>query len=76
MRIHYRCKHCQSTIAELNHERLNLEKLGFNHLAPEQKKSMIKYNHTGNVDVFVICESCEAALYKYPVYHEFDYFIH
>ncbi|WP_091500326.1 anti-sigma-F factor Fin [Amphibacillus marinus] len=76
MRVHYKCKHCLSTIAQLNHERLNLDQLGFNHLPSDQKEVMVKQHQSGDVDVLVICESCESALYKFPVYHELDHFIH
>ncbi|WP_067841272.1 anti-sigma-F factor Fin [Amphibacillus sediminis] len=76
MRVHYRCKHCQSSIAQLNHDRLNLDQLGFKHVAPEQRNHMIKQHSVNDVEVFVICESCESALYKFPIYHELDYFIH
>ena len=76
MLIHYRCKHCQTNIANLKHDRLNLEQLGFNQLTEDQKDKMIKYHHNGEVDVFVICESCESTLYQHPSYRELDYFIH
>ncbi|WP_440897297.1 anti-sigma-F factor Fin [Amphibacillus sp. Q70] len=76
MLIHYRCKHCQTTIADLNHDRLNLDRLGFNHLTTDQKEKMIKYYSPNEADVFVICENCESALYHYPSYRELDYFIH
>lgn len=76
MLIHYRCKHCQTTIASLKHDRLNLDQLGFNQLTVKQQKKMITYHHANEADVFVICESCESALYHYPIYRELDYFIH
>lgn len=76
MLIHYRCKHCQTTIADLHHDRLNLDKLGFNQLTTGEKEKMVKYHSSDEADVFVICESCENALYQHPVYREFDYFIH
>ena len=76
MLIHYRCKDCQTTIAALKHDRLNLDQLGFNQLTVKQQKRMIKYYHTNEADVFVICESCESALYHYTIYRELDYFIH
>src|SRR5690606_19222492 len=74
--IHYRCKHCYTTIAELSHDRLNLEQLGFNQLTDEEKREMIYYHHPNEADVFVICESCESALYHYPNYRELEFFIH
>lgn len=76
MLIHYRCKHCHTTIAELNHDRLNLDQLGFNHLSHAQKEEMVTYDSVNEASVFVICESCESALYHYPNYREMDYFIH
>lgn len=76
MLIHYRCKYCRTTIAELHHDQVNFEKLGFNQLTEEQKNELIKYHHEGEADIFVICESCESALYQHPNYRELTYFIH
>ncbi|SDC55489.1 Protein of unknown function [Pelagirhabdus alkalitolerans] len=76
MHVRYRCKHCFSILAELNHQRLTFEQLGFRYFTTEEQKQMTKKTESGVVDVFVICESCEDALKTYPDYHELDYFIH
>lgn len=64
------------TIADFYHDRLNLELLGISQLTEKEQGEMVKYYHSNEADIFVICESCENALYHHPIYRELDYFIH
>lgn len=73
--IHYLCRHCQQTIGTLDAIEVDEQKLGFQTLTNEERLEMIEYDENGNLNVKVICETCQEALDRNPQFHQLDSFI-
>lgn len=74
--IIYTCRYCKHKIGRLNHNMVTTSMLGLDNLTIEEKKRMIHYEPNGELNIIVICESCEESLTQHPNYHELDFFIH
>lgn len=75
MTVIYQCRHCKKEIGRLEEQVIDASLLGVDILTTEEKKEMIEYQTNGNLKIYAICDSCEAALEAHPHYHELDYFI-
>ncbi|SET78799.1 Protein of unknown function [Oceanobacillus limi] len=75
MSIVYKCRHCGGTIGRLEQQIVDTSVLGWDKLSDEDKKEMIDYTESGDVQIQAICENCEESLGHHPEYHELDYFI-
>lgn len=75
MPIVYKCRHCGQEIGKLDQQMVDVSMLGLDELSPDDQRDMISYEANGDVQIKVICESCEDSLGSHPQYHELDYFI-
>lgn len=76
MPIIYQCRHCGQKVGELEKKDVDRAMLGLHRLSDSEQKEMIHTSGNGELQIKVICESCESAFAANPHYHEFDYFIH
>lgn len=59
MRIRYVCECCRGLISELQVDRLDEERLGFNCLTAEEKEDIISYDEkAGTLTVTSLCDDC------------------
>lgn len=59
MRIRYVCECCRGLISELQMDRLDEERLGFNCLTAEEKEDIISYDEkAGTLTVTSLCDDC------------------
>ncbi|RBW67669.1 anti-sigma-F factor Fin family protein [Bacillus taeanensis] len=75
MAIYYNCRHCGVNVGVLEEKSLHIEQLGFHLLTNEERMEMIETDYQGNTVVKIICEDCQEALERNPVYHQLDRFI-
>ncbi|UOE94193.1 anti-sigma-F factor Fin family protein [Alkalihalobacillus sp. LMS39] len=75
MTIYYRCRHCQLHVGSIQEEQISSDQLGFDHLTGEERHDMISYESNGDIHVKVICEDCQEALERNPLFHEQETFI-
>lgn len=75
MAIIYQCRHCKREIGQLDDRSVEAQQLGFPVLTNEERMDMIAYEHNGDMRVNVICEDCQEALERNPIYHQLDQFI-
>lgn len=75
MTIHYRCKHCQIPLGQIEEPMVSTSQLGFDHLTGDERKDMITYDTNGDMHVKVICEDCQEALERNPDLHQMETFI-
>jgi hypothetical protein len=73
--IYYNCRHCSANIGVLKEQNFRTDQLGFHALTSEERLEMIHMDHSGNTVVKIICEDCQEALERNPIYHELDRFI-
>lgn len=66
MSVKYICRHCRSTIGEIEEERVNELRLGFHSLTPEEHRDIISYRHDGAVIVSMTCDYCHEAIVSHP----------
>ncbi|WP_100374386.1 anti-sigma-F factor Fin family protein [Bacillus sp. FJAT-45037] len=74
MTIHYKCRHCQTKVGQIS-EYSNAATLGFHTLTSEERQEFLKYENNGDIHVQVVCEDCEEALMRNPIFYELDTFI-
>ncbi|PWU67830.1 MULTISPECIES: anti-sigma-F factor Fin [Gracilibacillus] len=75
MTLVYKCKHCGNEVGRLPSEMVDLNKIGWEHLSPEEKSQLMKLKPDQQVMIQSICENCQRLLEDNPNYHELDYFI-
>lgn len=75
MAIVYECRHCRQEIGRISQLEIDAKYLGFQMLSSEERIEMIHYESDGNVRVKIICEDCQEALERNPLYHQLDDFI-
>ncbi|MCF3944468.1 anti-sigma-F factor Fin family protein [Oceanobacillus alkalisoli] len=75
MAIIYQCRHCTQEIGRLEEQVLDAALLGIDRLTAKEKQEMMEYQANGDIKIYAICDTCEAALQEHPHYHELDYFI-
>ncbi len=73
--IHYICRHCHQNIGTIDAVEVEEQKLGFQALTNEERLEMIEYDKNGDMKVKVICETCQEALERNPLFHQLDSFI-
>ncbi|MDF2926293.1 MAG: hypothetical protein K0R57_5207 [Paenibacillaceae bacterium] len=66
MQVKYICRHCQSTIGQLDGSSISEHQLGFHFLTPEERSDIIAYSQNGDVTVKVTCDYCKQALLAHP----------
>lgn len=75
MAIHYTCRHCRQKLGTIDAIEIEESRLGFQVLTFEERMEMIDYNEDGDMVVKTICENCQEALERNPIYHQLDSFI-
>lgn len=75
MAIHYKCRHCNQSIGMIDDVEVDERQLGFQALTNEERLEMIEYDQNGDILVKAICESCQEALDRNPMFHQLDSFI-
>lgn len=75
MAIHYKCRHCSQNIGIIDDVEVDERQLGFQALTSEERLEMIEYDQNGDIMVKAICESCQEALDRNPIFHQLDSFI-
>ena len=75
MAIVYECRHCRQEIGQLPDSNMEANALGFQALTPEERLEMISYEPNGSLRVKSICEDCQEALERNPLFHQLDPFI-
>mgnify|MGYP001221494042 CR=1 FL=1 len=66
MAVKYICRHCKTTMGEIEAEEISEARLGFHFLTPEERKDIITYNPDGAVTVHLSCDYCREALEAHP----------
>ncbi|WJH36369.1 anti-sigma-F factor Fin family protein [Paenibacillus aurantius] len=66
MAIKYVCRHCRTTIGELDSGAVSEQQLGLHFLTPEERSDIIAYNLNGDMTVKVVCDYCREALAANP----------
>jgi hypothetical protein len=67
MHIKYYCRHCNSTVGEVDAANIDQSKLGFHSLTPAEAADIISYNSLENSTyVKTICEYCQEAIEAHP----------
>ena len=66
MAIQYKCGYCGTEIGRIEHMQADAQKLGFDALTPEERKSIITYNQEGDMIVTISCDYCSEALSYNP----------
>jgi hypothetical protein len=66
MSVKYICRHCQTTIGEIDAGAIDEARLGFHFLTPEERRDIISYSLNGDTVVKVICDYCKEALDANP----------
>jgi hypothetical protein len=66
MSVKYICRHCLTSIGEINNSAISEYQLGFHFLTPEERRDIISYNIDGDVTVRVVCDYCREALDANP----------
>lgn len=74
MAIHYTCRHCHQKLGTIDTVEVEESRLGFQVLTHEERLEMIDYNEDGDMIVKAICENCQEALERNPLYHQLDSF--
>lgn len=63
MKIYYTCEYCGRPIAELEVDRVDEERFGFDCLTDEERQDIIKINERDNtMQVQSLCDDCIIAL--------------
>lgn len=75
MAIVYECRHCQQEVGRIDAIEVEERSLGFQVLTNEERLEMITYEQNGDVKVKTICENCQEALERNPIFHQLDSFI-
>ncbi|GGM36700.1 anti-sigma-F factor Fin [Paraliobacillus quinghaiensis] len=75
MAIKYKCHHCNHILGTLDHQYVETNALGLQHLSVEDRKEMIQYLSNGDIEIKTICEDCQDTLEQNPDYHALDSFI-
>ncbi|KYG33301.1 anti-sigma-F factor Fin family protein [Alkalihalobacillus trypoxylicola] len=75
MSIYYHCRHCQTSLGELEGNQHDMKELGFHQLSSQERQDVLTYQENGDIQVRVICEDCHEALTRNPNYYELDLFI-
>lgn len=75
MAIVYECRHCQQEVGRIDATEVEESSLGFQVLTNEERLEMITYEQNGDVKVKTICENCQEALERNPIFHQLDSFI-
>ncbi|MFC5714458.1 anti-sigma-F factor Fin [Thalassorhabdus alkalitolerans] len=76
MAISYHCRHCGTTIGEVEDDRLlDSHKLGLQELTESERAEMVHYGNNGNTYVKVTCEHCQEALERDPSLHAIERWI-
>ncbi|MBM7646461.1 hypothetical protein JOD45_002689 [Scopulibacillus daqui] len=75
MDVYYTCRHCGTKVGHIQGDAFHAHQLGFDHLTVEERETMIRYDHSGNIHVQTICEDCQEALERNPEFHQWDTFI-
>ncbi|PWA12127.1 peptide ABC transporter permease [Pueribacillus theae] len=75
MAIVYECRHCQQEVGRIDAIEVEERSLGFQVLTNEERLEMITYEQNGDVKVKTICENCQEALDRNPIFHQLDSFI-
>lgn len=73
--IHYTCRHCSQRIGTIDAVEVEERELGFQALTNEERLEMIEYDQNGDIIVKAICETCQEALDRNPLFHQLDSFI-
>ncbi|NEU32546.1 anti-sigma-F factor Fin family protein [bacterium LRH843] len=71
MAIHYKCRHCYTSLGAID-QQVGFESLGFNHLTSLERADMLTYDTNGDIHVDVICEDCHESLTRNPDFYELD----
>ncbi|MDQ1910947.1 anti-sigma-F factor Fin family protein [Paenibacillus sp. GD4] len=66
MSVKYTCRHCQTSIGEIQQDGVSEYQLGFHFLTPEERRDIISYDPNGDVTVKVVCDYCKEALEANP----------
>lgn len=66
MNVTYVCRHCGSTVGQINGAALTEQQLGFHFLTLEERRDIIAYSQNGDVTVNVTCDYCKQALDANP----------
>lgn len=66
MTVKYVCKHCRSSIGEIDSDVVSEWQLGFHFLTPEERKDIITYDLEGHMIVNLCCDYCQEALEAHP----------
>jgi hypothetical protein len=74
--IHYRCRHCGTSIGSIDKTSIHSEALGLHKLTEQEAREMVAYDSSGDINITSICEDCQEALERNPDYHQYDYIIH
>jgi len=74
--IYYYCRHCRTSLGEVNEQLYSEEQLGFHILTKEEREEMITIDTSGNLHVKSICEHCYESFLQNPNNHENEYNIH
>ncbi|WP_078556485.1 anti-sigma-F factor Fin family protein [Bacillus alkalicellulosilyticus] len=75
MTIYYRCRHCNHNVGSIDQHQVSTTQLGFDGLSSTERQEMISYEGNGDIHVKVICEDCQEALDRNPLFHEQETFI-
>lgn len=66
MTIRYYCRHCRTSIGQIDDPSVTEQQLGFHFLTPEERGDIITYNAGGEIEVKSICDYCKEALEANP----------
>ncbi len=66
MYVKYICRHCRTSIGEIERSDISEYRLGFHFLTPDERRDIISYSQNGNVTVRVVCDYCKQALDTNP----------
>ncbi|MCM3786495.1 anti-sigma-F factor Fin family protein [Neobacillus mesonae] len=66
MAIHYVCKHCRTSIGQIDAAHVTESQLGLHFLTPAERRDIIAYNSNGEMIVNITCDYCNEAILVNP----------
>ncbi|RKN65746.1 anti-sigma-F factor Fin family protein [Paenibacillus ginsengarvi] len=66
MAVKYVCRHCATSLGEIDNALVSEAQLGFHFLTPEERSDIITYSQGGDILVRLTCDYCRKALDEHP----------
>ncbi|MCM3130763.1 MULTISPECIES: anti-sigma-F factor Fin family protein [unclassified Paenibacillus] len=66
MPIHYVCRHCGTSIGQIDSSEVTEARLGLHFLTPAERRDIIAYNSKGEMLVNITCDYCNEAILVNP----------